>query len=290
MAVNNEKFHIGKNGPVPCEAKKRACRYGEANHYSNMQEAESAYSKQQENPLTGITKTVKEEDFKKFKDESMENWKIRNNIRIGLTEINDEEEKDNPDLLKVKELRETYIRNYLSAIHLEKELIDKNKNLISKSSNNTDAKNTIKIHKLLNVSWHHIDSEMDQLRLLVDDDTFLNKLETKYRDSENLLKVKLKNLKKVSNFDELIEVQNLDDNHMEDRENFIDAKRRSLNEALLVLDEYENDDRSEIRSLVDKPNFVDDRVKELKTFITNKRIKLEDLENELNTSSVEIKF
>lgn len=37
------KIHIGKNGPAPCKADKRACRYRDEPHYDNMEDAQAAY-------------------------------------------------------------------------------------------------------------------------------------------------------------------------------------------------------------------------------------------------------
>lgn len=42
------RIHIGKNGPAPCQATVRACRYGgKDNHYETLEEAQVAYAKQQ---------------------------------------------------------------------------------------------------------------------------------------------------------------------------------------------------------------------------------------------------
>ena len=49
------KFHIGKNGPAPCHATKRACRFGGGEtHYDSMEEAVSAYENtvEEEKPKT----------------------------------------------------------------------------------------------------------------------------------------------------------------------------------------------------------------------------------------------
>lgn len=41
------KYHIGKNGPAPCTATKRACRYGgESTHYTDLKDANAVYEKQ----------------------------------------------------------------------------------------------------------------------------------------------------------------------------------------------------------------------------------------------------
>lgn len=45
---DKKKFHIGKNGPAPCNATKRACRYGGDAHYDSMEEAETVYQKKKE--------------------------------------------------------------------------------------------------------------------------------------------------------------------------------------------------------------------------------------------------
>lgn len=39
----SKKYHVGKNGPAPCNATKRACRYGEESHHDTFQAAEHAY-------------------------------------------------------------------------------------------------------------------------------------------------------------------------------------------------------------------------------------------------------
>lgn len=69
MSSSKKSFHIGKNGPATCNANKRACRYGEANHYNTDKEAEVAYSKQQDNPLVGVksTKSSSEDPAKTLK-------------------------------------------------------------------------------------------------------------------------------------------------------------------------------------------------------------------------------
>lgn len=44
--MTEKKYHIGGNGPAPCKATKRACRYGgEATHYTDIKDANSIYEK-----------------------------------------------------------------------------------------------------------------------------------------------------------------------------------------------------------------------------------------------------
>lgn len=46
MSQPQKKYHIGKNGPAPCTANKRACRYGgESTHYTDLKEANVVYEK-----------------------------------------------------------------------------------------------------------------------------------------------------------------------------------------------------------------------------------------------------
>lgn len=68
------KFHIGKNGPGPCNATKQDCRLG--NHFNNFNEAEIIYSKNFGNNLLGI----KKEQTKKFPISLPKLEKVNNRI------------------------------------------------------------------------------------------------------------------------------------------------------------------------------------------------------------------
>lgn len=60
MSVEAVKYHVGKNGPAECNARKRACRYGSKDdpkaHYDTMEEAVMAYEERmQEESISTIT-------------------------------------------------------------------------------------------------------------------------------------------------------------------------------------------------------------------------------------------
>lgn len=60
--AEKQKYHIGKNGPAPCNATKRACRYGGDVHYDSMEEADTAYQKQRESSTGDDAMTKKSSD------------------------------------------------------------------------------------------------------------------------------------------------------------------------------------------------------------------------------------
>lgn len=69
---SEKKFHIGKNGPAPCNARKRVCRYGDSIHYSTLNEANEKYSLQIEKEnLNNIIPSLKKEKILSDKDKAL---------------------------------------------------------------------------------------------------------------------------------------------------------------------------------------------------------------------------
>lgn len=85
MSGTKGKFHIGKNGPAPCKAEKRACKLGGNGHYDTLQEATEVYHKIQEKAAqqTEIPKNQKIEDSSVLTEMSYENGVLELTYKNG---------------------------------------------------------------------------------------------------------------------------------------------------------------------------------------------------------------
>lgn len=77
------KFHVGKNGPAPCRASKRACPVGgEEVHFNDREAAQEAYEKSME--AAHPTKAHSKTDVIQVSPEALQGWSTRDEVREDL--------------------------------------------------------------------------------------------------------------------------------------------------------------------------------------------------------------